>query len=102
MGRKSVGRVSLTRIQWSEGVVTQHGIEVDLVEVAYIKLGVRATCCVARAVTEVAEIAVFREAAVPSPHGNGARSPLSATIGTVLIPLSHHGAERRGAARVAG
>ena len=38
-GRKTVGRVSLTRIQWSEGVVTQNGIQVDLVDVAYIKFG---------------------------------------------------------------
>ena len=38
-GRKTVGRVSLTRIQWSEGVVTQNGVEVDLTEVAFIKFG---------------------------------------------------------------
>src|SRR5262245_36513545 len=36
-GQRTTGRVSLTRIQYSEGVVTQRGLEVKLDSVAYIK-----------------------------------------------------------------
>ena len=36
-GRKTTGRVSLTRIQYSAGVVTQRGVEVALDSIAYIK-----------------------------------------------------------------
>jgi hypothetical protein len=36
-GRKTTGRVSLTRIQYSEGVVTQRGVEIGLDSIAYIK-----------------------------------------------------------------
>jgi hypothetical protein len=36
-GRKSTGRVTLTRIMYSEGVVRQRGVDVDLKDVAYIK-----------------------------------------------------------------
>jgi len=36
-GRKTTGRVSLTRIQYSVGVVTQRGVEIALDSVAYIK-----------------------------------------------------------------
>ena len=36
-GRKTTGRVSLTRIQYSAGVVTQRGVEIALDSVAYIK-----------------------------------------------------------------
>ncbi|AHG87852.1 hypothetical protein J421_0315 [Gemmatirosa kalamazoonensis] len=35
-GRRTVGRVTLTRVAFSEGVVTQHGVEIDLHDVAYI------------------------------------------------------------------
>jgi hypothetical protein len=36
-GRKTSGRVSLTRIQYSAGVVTQRGVEIALDSIAYIK-----------------------------------------------------------------
>lgn len=36
-GRKATGRVSLTRVRYSAGVVTQRGIEIDLDSIAYIK-----------------------------------------------------------------
>ena len=36
-GRKTTGHVSLTRIQYSAGVVTQHGVEISLDSIAYIK-----------------------------------------------------------------
>ena len=36
-GQKTTGRVSLTRIRYSEGVVTQRGAEVKLDSIAYIK-----------------------------------------------------------------
>ena len=36
-GHKTNGRVSLTRIRYSEGVVTQRGVEVKLDSIAYIK-----------------------------------------------------------------
>jgi hypothetical protein len=36
-GQKTTGRVSLTRIRYSEGVVTQRGLEVKLDSIAYIK-----------------------------------------------------------------
>jgi hypothetical protein len=36
-GRKTTGHVSLTRVQYSEGVVTQGGVEMGLDSIAYIK-----------------------------------------------------------------
>jgi hypothetical protein len=36
-GRKTTGHVSLTRVQYSEGVVTQRGVEIGLDSIAYIK-----------------------------------------------------------------
>jgi hypothetical protein len=36
-GHRTIGRVHLTQVRWSEGVVTQNGVEVDLQGVAYIK-----------------------------------------------------------------
>jgi hypothetical protein len=36
-GHKTTGPVSLTRIQYSAGVVTQRGVEVELDSIAYIK-----------------------------------------------------------------
>jgi len=36
-GRKTTGHVSLTRVQYSAGVVTQRGSEVNLDSIAYIK-----------------------------------------------------------------
>ena len=36
-GRKTTGHVSLTRVQYSGGVVTQRGVEVPLDSIAYIK-----------------------------------------------------------------
>jgi hypothetical protein len=36
-GRKTTGHVSLTRIRYSAGVVTQRGVEVTLDAIAYIK-----------------------------------------------------------------
>ena len=36
-GRKTTGHVSLTRVQYSAGVVTQRGTEVNLDSIAYIK-----------------------------------------------------------------
>ena len=36
-GRTTIGRVALTRIRYSSGVVTQHGIDVKLDSIAYIK-----------------------------------------------------------------
>lgn len=36
-GRKTTGHVSLTRVQYSAGVVTQRGAEVNLDSIAYIK-----------------------------------------------------------------
>jgi hypothetical protein len=36
-GRKTTGRVSLTRIRYSAGVVTQRGVEISLDSIAYIK-----------------------------------------------------------------
>ena len=36
-GHRTTGRVQLTQVRWSEGVVTQAGVEVDLQGVAYIK-----------------------------------------------------------------
>lgn len=36
-GHKTTGRVSLTRIEYSAGVVTQRGVEVKLDSIAYIK-----------------------------------------------------------------
>lgn len=36
-GRKTTGRVSLTRIRYSAGVVTQRGAEIRLDSIAYIK-----------------------------------------------------------------
>jgi hypothetical protein len=36
-GRKTSGRVSLTHIQYSAGVVTQRGVEIALDSIAYIK-----------------------------------------------------------------
>jgi hypothetical protein len=36
-GRRTTGRVTLTRIRFSTGVVTQRGVEIDLADVAYIK-----------------------------------------------------------------
>jgi hypothetical protein len=37
-GRKTTGHVSLTRVRYSAGVVTQRGVEVELDSIAYIKL----------------------------------------------------------------
>jgi hypothetical protein len=39
-GRRTTGHVSLTRIRYSTGVVTQRGVEVTLDSIAYIKLAV--------------------------------------------------------------
>ena len=36
-GRKTTGHVSLTRIRYSAGIVTQRGVEVGLDSIAYIK-----------------------------------------------------------------
>ena len=36
-GRKTTGHVSLTRVRYSAGVVTQRGVEVQLDSIAYIK-----------------------------------------------------------------
>jgi hypothetical protein len=36
-GRRSTGHVTLTRIMYSEGVVRQRGVDIDLADVAYIK-----------------------------------------------------------------
>ena len=36
-GRRTTGRVSLTRVQYSAGVVTQRGVEIGLDSIAYIK-----------------------------------------------------------------
>jgi hypothetical protein len=36
-GRKTTGHVSLTRVRYSSGVVTQRGVEVKLDSIAYIK-----------------------------------------------------------------
>jgi hypothetical protein len=36
-GRRTEGRVTLKRIRFSEGVVVQNGVEINLEEVAYIK-----------------------------------------------------------------
>jgi hypothetical protein len=36
-GRKTTGRVSLTRIRYSTGVVTQHDVEISLDSIAYIR-----------------------------------------------------------------
>ena len=36
-GRKTTGHVSLTRVRYSAGVVTQHGVEVQLDSIAYIR-----------------------------------------------------------------
>jgi len=36
-GRKTTGHVSLTRVRYSAGVVTQRGVEVELDSIAYIK-----------------------------------------------------------------
>ncbi len=36
-GRRSTGRVTLTRVAWSEGTVRQAGREIDLQEVLFIK-----------------------------------------------------------------
>ena len=45
-GHKTTGRVSLTRIRYSEGVVTQRGVEVKLDSIAYIKFAdSSATAC---------------------------------------------------------
>jgi hypothetical protein len=38
-GRTTTGRVSLTRIRYSAGIVTQRGVEVKLDSIAYIKFG---------------------------------------------------------------
>jgi hypothetical protein len=35
-GRRTTGRVTLARVQYSEGVVKQSGMEIDLADVAYI------------------------------------------------------------------
>jgi len=40
-GRRTTGRVQLKEIRWSEGVVAQNGVEVDLQQVAYIKFASR-------------------------------------------------------------
>jgi hypothetical protein len=45
-GRKTTGHVSLTRVRWSAGVVTQRGVEVELDSIAYIKFAdSKATQC---------------------------------------------------------
>lgn len=36
-GRRTTGRVTLTRVAWSEGIVRQGGREIDLQEVLFIK-----------------------------------------------------------------
>ena len=36
-GRRTAGRVTLKHVEWSEGVVVQNGVEIDLADVAYIK-----------------------------------------------------------------
>jgi hypothetical protein len=36
-GRRTTGHVSLTRIRYSAGIVTQRGVEVNLDSIAYIK-----------------------------------------------------------------
>jgi len=36
-GRKTTGHVSLTRVRYSAGIVTQRGVEVELDSIAYIK-----------------------------------------------------------------
>jgi len=38
-GSRTTGRVTLLRVRWSEGVVKQRGVEVDLRDVAYIAFG---------------------------------------------------------------
>lgn len=38
-GRRTTGRVTLHRIEYSEGVVTQRAIEIDLADVAYVRFG---------------------------------------------------------------
>ena len=35
-GKRTTGRVTLARVRWSEGVVRQRGVEIDLRDVAYI------------------------------------------------------------------
>ena len=48
-GRNTTGRVSLTRIQYSAGVVTQRGVEISLDSIAYIKFADQTTSkCKAR------------------------------------------------------
>lgn len=45
-GRRSTGRVTLTRVAWSEGMVRQGGREIDLQEVLFIKFAsVRRPSC---------------------------------------------------------
>jgi len=45
-GRKTTGHVSLTRVRYSAGVVTQRGVEVALDSIAYIKFAdLKATQC---------------------------------------------------------
>ena len=45
-GRKTTGHVSLTRVRYSAGVVTQRGVEVAMDSIAYIKFAdLKATQC---------------------------------------------------------
>lgn len=45
-GRRSTGRVTLTQVAWSEGMVRQAGREIDLQEVVFIKFAsVRRPSC---------------------------------------------------------
>jgi len=41
-GTRTVGRITLARVRWSEGVVAQRGDTVDLRDVAYLVFAVRA------------------------------------------------------------
>src|SRR5215218_10094993 len=60
-GRRTSGHVTLTRVAYSAGVITQGGVEVDLANVAYVKF--------ARPSSE-------NESALPSCHGcNERRAP---------------------------
>jgi len=40
-GKTTLGRITLARVRWSEGVVVQRGDTVDLRDVAYLVFGVR-------------------------------------------------------------
>lgn len=51
-GRKTTGRVTLTRIMYSEGVIRQRGVDIDLKDVAYVKFASSATSCARHATPE--------------------------------------------------